>query len=565
MKKLSNLALISCILFSRLALGENDPYIPIHIDGFNTVLFNQEYPHKSLNMYSIVYGNPLDRFPFNQLSYFPNITFSNYDSIKNLGSDSLFRLQASGTAGSEIGEPMLNELEGITDENRDHFTTFAAACNIPKTPMHVFFSYRYTDNYSDNFEKRWKYFKNKTGKDMAFCQEGLAYEIAGGYILSGPIATTALKAISYNHWGAAPYYFSPIYSSGYNLSPTLTFSLPKSKLWIDLLFDYHKDYYDHINFVDYSDEGWNIIWERKLQKGITAQFSHHKDSKLKPSSYANATLHDTVPNLFTWTLSGNLYSNYHMGGFIDVNYIQIPKFSINVNSAWEYVPKIRSYTYYHGNTWRVEYNASEYEVATLHTALNYTDTLLNFPAKASIWLDYCSMPLWETLDDKGNKLIIRQDTISNAAHLTFGVKGSYKISLFNKLYINLWGNAAITPKNSEVRFSLPLNAGADISFGRVNNDSLYTMVRFEYRDRAMLKYKKINNDEIREYIAPTQTSAYVFLKMPFYFPLFREHLRTNLQIGAGPIRLSREQRIAEHPKGNLIGPSISFRVNGSIN
>lgn len=558
------MAFISCILFNSTAFGENDTYIPIHIDGFNTVLFNQEYPHKSLNMYSIIYGNPLDRFPLSQLSYFPDITFSNYDSIKNLGKDSLFRLQASGAVGSEYGEPMLNELEGIYNENRDHFTTFAAACNIPRTPAHVFFSYRYTDNYSDNFEKSWAHYKKETGKNMPFSEEGLAYEIASGYTLFGPIATTSLKAVSYKQWGTSPYYFSPIYRTGYALNPTLAFSLPKSKLWIDLLFDYNKNYYDRVYSTEYTDEGWNIKWQRKLHNGIIAQFNHHKDSKLRPSSYANACLHDTIPNLLIWNVSGNLYSNLRMGGYIDIQYIQIPKISLNVKPAWEYIPKTRSFRSSEGSDWYLEYHALQYEVVTLHTALSYTDTIFHFPAKASVWLNYCEKPIWEILDYRPGGIIIRQDTIKNSAHLTFGGKGSYKITLFNKLLVSLWGNASLTPKNKEISFSLPLNVGADITFGKPNNDSLYAEIKFEYRDQALLKYRTTSNN-IKDFIAPAQTSAYLFLKMPFHFPLFREHLRTSLQVGAGPLRFSREQRILEHPKGNLIGPTISFGVNGFIN
>ena len=110
-----------------------------------------------------------------------------------------------------------------------------------------------------------------------------------------------------------------------------------------------------------------------------------------------------------------------------------------------------------------------------------------------------------------------------------------------------------------------LIAGVYITFVKNNNDSLYTEVKIEYRDRVSLKHRTENNNAIFEGIAPAQTSAYLFLKMPFHFPLFREHLRTNFQIGAGPLRLSREQRFKEHPYGNLIGPSISFGVNGFIN
>lgn len=552
-----------CILFTVPSFGENDPYIPIHLDGFNTILFNPEYPHRSLNMYSFIYGNPLDRFPLEQLSYFPDITFSNYDSIKNSGKDSLFRLQASGTLGSEYGDPMLNGLEGFSRENRDHFTTFAAACNIPKTPMHVFFGYRYIDNYSDRFDEKWKRFREKMGREMVFSDEGLAYEIVGGYSLTGQIATTTLRTLSYKHWGFTPFYFAPMFSTGYILSPILAFNLPRSKLWIDLHFNYHKDYFDHFNFTDYADEGWEVRWQKKLKKGIIAQISHHKDSKRRPSSYLNTTLHDTIPDLLIWNLSGNLHGNRRLGGAVDISYIQIPKFSLDVHSSWDYVPKSRNYKYYE-NDWPFEYYSLQYETANFHSALRYSDTLLTFPVKASVWLDYCEKPIWETVYN-AKPVILKQNTVKDAAHLTYGGKGSYTISLFDKLSITLWGNLVFTPKEKLLRFELPRNLGTDITFGRLNSDSLYIALKIENRDSTTFRYYKENDNSILHYIAPAQTSAYLFLKMPFLFPLFREHLRTSFQIGAGPIRLSREQRLTEFPLGNPIGPTISFGINGFIN
>lgn len=553
---------VTCTLCYHFVFGENDTFIPIRIDGVNTVLFNQEYPNRSLNMYSIIWGNPVDQFPFNLLSDYAKPYDNIYESLKDTIIDSLFHLQASARAGAETGESMMNRFEGLAEENRDHFTTFATACRFPKTPMNLFFGYRYIDTYSDRFDAKWEKYKNITGDNMSFSEEGLAHELVSGYSLSCPIAATTLKTISYNRWGATPYYFSPLLSRGYALYPSLIFILPKSKIYVDFLFDYHKDYYNHIDYSEYTDEGWDITWQRQLKKGIIAQLSHHINSKLDPSAYANAMLHDTISNLFIWSFSGNLYSNFRMGGSLDINYIQIPKFSLNVNAAWDFIPQTRSYTFWENKT-PVEYHTIKYEVASLHTSLNYTDTLF-FPVKASVWLNYCEKPLWETIEYTNNKIIIRQDTIYNAAHLTSGGKVSYKISL-KKFFLTLWGNAEITPKERELHFSLPRDLGADLGYGSTDNDSLYAVIRFETRDGCTLKYMNESSNEIKEYTAPAQTSISFLFKIPFFLPFLKEHLRTNFQIEAGPIRLSKEQRIKEHPKGNLIGPAISLGFNGFIN
>ncbi len=248
--------IIAGIILVSPVFSENDSLIPFRLDGSNTILFNQEYPHQSYNMYSTIYGNPLDRFPFSLLSDFKPINSGNGNS--QMKHDSLFHQEVTWKLGSETGEMLFNAYEGINQENRDHFTSFATACTFPRSPLDFYFGYRYLDHYSDRFDKQWKKFKDKMDQNMAFSSQGLAYEFSGGYNLSGPVATTTLKTISYKRWGATPYYFSPLFTSGYLLSPTLIFALPKSKLLIDFVFDYHKDFYDHIHYTEYTDEEWNI-------------------------------------------------------------------------------------------------------------------------------------------------------------------------------------------------------------------------------------------------------------------------------------------------------------------
>lgn len=556
--------LIFCIsifpVFVHPVSAENDTYIPVHLDGYNTLLFNQEYPDQSLNMYSIIYGNPLDRFPFSNLSRFHPLNQGKTDTLQQ--SDSLFHCEAVATIGGETGELMFNIYEGIEQENRDHFTTFVTGCSFPHSPLDLYFGYRYLDHYSDRFDELWRLYEDITDNKMAFSSQGLAYEFTGGYILSGPVAATALKTSSYKHWGLTPFNFSPLFRSGYLLEPSLIFGLPKSTLAIDFSFDYHKDYYDHINFVEYTDEAWDITWQRRLQKGIIAQVHHQKDSRLSPSTCLQATLHDTVPNLFRWTLSGNVYGNLRPGASINVDYTQIPTLTINLNSGLHFIPKSREYTFWEVNQ-QVDYHTKKYETASLHASLRYNDTLF-FPAEAAVWLHYNEKPLWETAEWTGGKVVIRQDTIANAERLTFGGKAAYRISL-KDFSVTLWGNMAVTPKDREIRFSLPRDMGADIAYGRPESDSLYAAVAVENRDRTSLKYLSINENKLFEYTAPAQTSVSFLLRIPFTLPFFENHLRTIFQTEAGPIRFLKEQRVQEHPRGNLIGPAISVGIKGLIN
>jgi hypothetical protein len=545
------IGLVAWVLLCQLAYGEYDSLIPVRIDGSNMILFNQEYPHKSLNMFSIIYGNPLEQFPFLVLS--------------NAETDSLFHLEVSAHAGSEIGEPMLNNFTDPGHKNRDHFTSVVSSCSFPNKPLHLFAGYKYTDNYSDMFDAKWKYFAAVTGREMAFKNEGLAYEIAGGFSLYGPIATIALQVKNYSHWGATPFTFSPLFHKGYLLKPSALFNFKKSDLTVDFLFDYHKEFYNHVIYNEFTDEGWDITWKRKLRNGTLAQVSHHRNSRLTPSSYAKVTLHDTLSNLLAWTMSGNLYKNLRPGGLLGISYIQIPKISLNVNAEWEFIPKDRDYSFKENNL-LIEYKYKSYDRTILHSSLQYTDTLF-YPIKASVWLNYVDKPLWETwgLAPSKDRYWICQDTVSNAARLTLGARGSYR-AFYKKISALLWGNAGITPKDKEVRFALPLIAGIDLAYGQPDNDSLYIGIKFVARDTTSLKYmNKVDGYPI-EFKSPSQVHVTFEVQIPLMLPFMRDRLRTNIDLKAGPVHfLSGDQRVIDHPRGNQIGPAISLGLNGYFN
>lgn len=501
-------------------------------------------------MYSIIYGNPLDQFPYN--------------AIKDYKKDSLLHVQFLATAGSEAGEPMLNIFTGGAGENRDHYTKFLSAVRFPNKSFDMFYSYQYVDNYSDRYDGLWNTFAKAMGKEMAYSEEGLAKEISAGFTLYAPIASMSLKTTSYRHWGATPYFFGPVHSRGYLVLPSVNFNFKKSALTSDFFFDYHRDYFDHLQFNEFTDEGWDISWDRKFKNGMLGSLSHHRNSRFSPSSYAQASMHDTLETYMAWTVLGKIYNNLRLGGLAKMSYIQIPKIAFTLEGGWDVTPREREYSFRNNKSW-VDYQTRLIETAYFHSTFQYHDTLL-YPIKASIWVDYCDNPLWESVQFIGtSKTIIRQDTISNAAHLTTGAKGSYLVS-YKKLSALLWGNMVITPKNKKVRFSLPMNFGADLAYGKPDNDSLYIGLRIESRDRAVINYKKVGSKKTLQYVAPAQTSASLDVRIPLILPFAREHVRTNLFATVGPIHfLSEAKRIKEHPAGNKIGPLIALGVKGFFN
>lgn len=558
---------ICTILFLTLIHGENDSLIPMKIDGSNTVQFNQEHPYQSLNTNGIIFGNPISNFPFDVLGESTYLFKDDIHTNPYLKKDSLLHIQLSTQFTTEAGEMMLNEFEGYDRKRRNNYSHVATSVEFPKTPLNLYFAIRNSNLYSERYDAIWNSFYHKNDENLdslTFAFEPLANELYAGYSLRGPIATTSLKTKSYRQFGLSPYYFNVVYRTGYTLYPSLNFNLRKSRVDVDFLFNYHKNYYNYKNntYTEYADEGWDITWHRQLTKSITGTLGHHKNSSLTPSTHASAKLNGTIEKILQWSLSGKVFGNLRPAGTVNISYMQIPMFTLNLNTSWDYNAAGRRYTFYHSDK-PVDYIPLEYESFKIHSSIVYNDTIF-FPATATVWLDYYDKPLWETVESIDGRVIVRQDTIDNAAKLTFGGKGAYRIK-WRKLSLDLWGNLTISPKNKKIRYSMPRNFGADLAYGSPDNDSIYAALYFENKDGSVLRYRNENNKEFREYTSPAHTDISLFLKMPFRPPFIKNRMRTDIYMKAGPIRIGEEQRIKEHPRGSLIGPSISIGLNGYFN
>lgn len=545
-------------IYNDSARGEDTGLLAVRIDGYNTVLFNQEYPERSLNIFSLISGNPYDRFPGDMLFPVTNQPAFQNCFLRGSYTDSLLHIHVTGTLGSETGDPLLNMFDKRY-KSKDHFTKFGIACAFPHIPLSMYGAYRYIDNYSTSFNQKWKDYSAGTGTEMAFSQEGLAHELVTGYSLKGTAALTGLQTTTYKRWEATPFYFSPLYSSGYILFPYLSFALPRSQISFHLVYDYHKDYYNHNDYSEVTDHLWDITWQRQFSRGAGIKISQRKNSTLNPSLATHVQVNDTVTNLLYWDISGYIFSNFRPGGSLAIHYNQFPNFLLSLNTAWDFIPQTREYTFWENAT-PVDYRSTMYDAVSFHSSLTYTDTLL-FPLSASVWFHYQEKPQRETIEYTATRNIIRREEIANSSQMTSGGKGSYTIT-FRKFSALLWGNATITPKKKIVQFSLPLSMGADICYGKPDNDSLYAALKFENRARTAITYLNKNENEILTFSSPAFTRFTGTIKIPFLLPYVGKYIRTTVQIEAGPFYFAESQYIQEHPRGNPIGPMVSVLLNG---
>jgi hypothetical protein len=574
----ANLFFLALSLSSAASPDSSTTLLPL--DGFNKVLFNQEYPERSLNLFSTVYGSPLDSFPYQHLPLFYSAEQSAANGLsglnsassrslvpsfpRSLDSTSPARLTTLATLGAETGDALLNRVDHPLLANRDHHTLYEGAYSVPSRGITLFSGYRYIDHYSDRYDSLWARYSRARFLRPRFQSEGLAFEGAAGMVWHGRTMASTSFLSSYGYWGATPFFFSPLYKKGYRLSQAFDFTVADVAFHGQLVYDRHKDYFDYQTST--SNEDWHIALNsrKQLTTGMSREFFFQFDSPLDPMVKAGASLHDTLQAApLNWHAQGGLYSNFRPFAKINAQYQPASRLLVDVESGWEYHQKERGYTFPE-KLMTVAYVPTGYEALSLHAALRYSDTLL-FPLKASLWYDYCSAPLWERLSDfDQDTMYIRQDTIAGAARHHVGGKASYAVR-FGRFAADLWGNAALTPPKKKYRFSLPRVLGADLGYGSPQSDSLYAGVRIEALDRQQMLFWNDDRQIYEGHFNAAQTRCSFVVKLPVLLPLWREDLRLRCWVKAGPFYLGGEgSRRKQFAKGNLIGPAVALSFDGMI-
>ncbi|MBD3390958.1 MAG: hypothetical protein GF418_02845 [Chitinivibrionales bacterium] len=535
----------------------------LRLDGANYSLYDQEYPNRSRNMHSIIYGNPLDSFPFQHLRAYGFEPRSG-DSMPDTP-----RLAGAAGLASETGDRLLNSYSASSG-NRDHYTLVTAAARLPAVPGYVYSGYRYNDMHTDKFDNMWHGYEERAGVPMDHDNEGLIHEAQGGYAFVKQGFQARGSIAKYGYWGHAPIFFSPIYRAGYKTSHDMRLALTDRTLFASMGFNYHKDYYDHEHGERLQDFSLRAGVRQPLNKRVKGQLALDVNTAVFPSTKFEASVDDSFGTHLTWTAAGGLYNDFHPFAGLALCFTPVSIVSISSEAAWDLVPRERPYLY-RNNLRAVDYVPEAYEVLTFHTSVEYADTLL-FPVMAAVWYDYCDRPLWERLRYEGGRAVITQDTLGNAATSHIGGKASYEIT-FRKLLVDLWGNMAITPGGRLRQFYLPHHMGTDVGYGSRRGDRPYAGMRFEHRAAAVFRYYNDEIDRLQELISPKVVGFSFVCRVPFHFPVYPEHIGSCVWIEAGPVHLNKEflsepnlenQRIREHPAGSLIGPRVAVRFEGTL-
>jgi hypothetical protein len=550
MSKQSLKYLPAVVLFLSVNLFGFNSRTDVPLDGYNAFTYDTAQYLFNANL-SIIYGSVNDSFY----------------KIKNIVDTSVVHkkwpyFDFSTSLKTETGNALFNWYSNDSHDKRYNENTFSITGAYPGIPITLAYKYRYNDTYSDRFDSLWHDYNFKNKKSMSYYQEGLCREdlILARYQSASMIIEALYN--SYSRWGASPLYFTPIFSEGNVLHPSVQYTTNRITLFSKWNIDNRSTYYNLRNPYITTDLASDNGIEMDLEKNITGKLEIAYDNSKNPETAVSLSFIKSESR-FRWGLSGTLYSDEHVAAKANGALTLNQNYGCSLSVSRDHLAKERAYDFY-VNDWRVQYEPHVVDQTNLYGAISYEDTLL-FPVKLAVWFQYCSNPIWESVSFPNNTTYIEQVTLPNTTQMVAGFYGNYFIT-YKKLKVNISPNLMIPLKTSLMRFKIGSTAQIDFIYSNLKPNPASVSLSLLYKDRSALSYP-MNNDinNMQTYISPAYTSVNFNIRIPFITPLINSVLKNTAFIANyGPLRNQEIQRIHEQPKGNLIGPAIYAGFEGMI-
>ncbi|MBD3322231.1 MAG: hypothetical protein GF350_14120 [Chitinivibrionales bacterium] len=542
----------SISVFAAILSAGDSSLCVIPLDGANEIYYPHEFPVNTTGSYSILSADVFDKRSLRSL----------FDST--LSENSLFaRCDTSPLisfwtrVGSEMGDNLLN----ATGPQRDHFDNFGIHCNIPGVPLYALARYRYSDHYSDRFNTLWGEYASHNGRWMDYYDEGLLKDITGAYLYNKDILTVEGSLKRYGVWGAAPYFFTPLYRKGYATAHDASYDFGFARTAIGIDADFQNWYYDHHTPEEKIDTRIDAAWVQPFAGTYRGSVRFHSEPLATPSHALSVSVEDTTGDPLFWKAGAGIFGNGQPEAELGCGLNLRHRFMVDATAQWAYYPRDENYVFAAIRD-TVHYRCAGYGALSLHGSVDYRDTLV-YPVTCRTWYNFTDTQLWEIIDtSSGTPSTIYQephdDNISTA-----GGEMLYEITLpFVMLTFRAGGHYRID--GGKQRIKLPWNCGIDFCLGTRDPESILANITLNAVGPATIRYKHVPDYSLQSFTAPAHSDLYFMLRIPFVSPVLRDHIKAAALVETGPVHLDVSKRIKKHPLGNPVGPVISVRLDVSF-
>ncbi|MFW5960624.1 MAG: hypothetical protein ACOCSE_05850, partial [Chitinivibrionales bacterium] len=336
----------------------------VHYDSYNRTEIDYKYPWKNRTFFDVEWMYDSESL----IRDFPSSMV--YDLPV---SDSMF-FYIEGSAGSEVGEPLLNRYEFPGLPNRDHLTKLHVLYSTPDYPLLFSIGRQYIDVYSDHFDSLWSGYADETGTRMEFDGKGLVTNSLIDYEYRDTKIGFSGSVQPYEHWYPAPYNYSPLYRTGYLFSQNIDMALNESRLRASILYNIRRDYTEHIAWDRAKSVKGDVELTTTPAKGTYTSLFVDFNSREVPGFSVKWNGKRKLPELSgEISLNAEVNNDLKAGGGIDGYAEFLEVFRADLNASMVQIPGIDSYEYEHiSKPVRVERKSKE--AFRSHAELTWNNT-----------------------------------------------------------------------------------------------------------------------------------------------------------------------------------------------
>jgi hypothetical protein len=130
--------------------------------------------------------------------------------------------------------------------------------------------------------------------------------------------------------------------------------------------------------------------------------------------------------------------------------------------------------------------------------------------------------------------------------------------------VGVFAEGRIVLEGETEQLSVPWRCGAEAGVHAVRHPDLSAVVMLEAVGPVTQHYLLLPTHTIEQHETGTRVGLSFHVRVPILSPVLRRRVRAFVEVRCGPVNLTGEDRVLQHPQGSLFGPQIEFRCKAAL-
>jgi hypothetical protein len=546
------LYLLAVVLLPLCAVAFDTTWQTVRIDGVNRLrfsLYQPLQPTSPLNIRSLHGVSP--RYLFDDLSF---------TAGRGVPSDSLVPIHFWADIGAETGEPLFARVEGGPAENREHITFAGARVHLRETGATAGAVYRHVGSYADRHFRFWsEYSAAHGGRPPVFGtgEMGISnyYAVVAEY--GENTARNSVDMLAYEHWILTPFFFTPFFTRGLNLSHNAAWEYEAVTIRGIIDLEMQDRYPDHADYERIGIGHASMKWQQSIGSGRRTFAEVQFLSQGEPAGSGRVGYADTTGAL-AWSSSAGLHIDGSPFGRMEGGWDPSGPLQMDANAGWAHYPSTDRFTFMTAED-SVRYR--EESLTGLQAGASATiSSLANLPVRAAAFIVF---------DDAAPWLVVDTVTVPWSITRTSG-ESDFRTGLtllsevqFHQLALS-FAAVAQEPLGSRPPVFIPWEVNLGLRWGA--SESVLPFLECDVTLQAPVeqRYRLRPGNRVARLRADGDIQVSMQAEIPFVSPFYRDRFDPRFVFTASSVSITGKPAKPLHPQGSSIGSYIGIGFSGNV-